>query len=111
LLRCALPRSGLLLERSHGAIETSKGEHTMKTWTSILAAGAILAFAAPAGNAALGNYPDYGVSSSASGKQIKNVKKAKHAAIKVGSGPYAYLGSTAPVGAQAFAPSVTRIGP
>ena len=39
----------------------------MKTWTSILAAGAILAFAAPAGNAALGGLPsDPGTSAGAS---------------------------------------------
>ena len=48
----------------------------MKTLTSILAAGAILAFAAQAGTAA-------------------NVKNAKHSTIKVGYGPYAYLGNTA----------------
>ena len=51
----------------------------MKTLTSILAAGAILAFAAQAGTAA-------------------NVKHAKHSTIRVGYGPYAYLGDTAPVG-------------
>lgn len=81
----------------------------MKTWTSILATGAILAFAAPAGHAALGNYPDYGVGSSRSmapntAKQLMNVshvkrgKHVKHIAIRVGYGPYAYLGSTAPAG-------------
>ena len=48
----------------------------MKTLTSILAAGAILAFAAQAGTAA-------------------NVKHAKHSTIKVGYGTYAYLGNTA----------------
>jgi hypothetical protein len=87
----------------------------MKTWTSILAAGAILAFAAPVGSAALGTYPD-GVSSSRSiapnaanqlmnGSHVKRGKHAKHTA-RVGYGPYAYLGNTAPV-----APSATRIGP
>jgi len=49
----------------------------VKTLTSILAAGAILAFAAQAGTAA-------------------NVKHAKHSTTRVGYGPYAYLGSTAP---------------
>jgi hypothetical protein len=51
----------------------------VKTFTSILAAGAILAFAAQAGTAA-------------------NVKHAKHSTSRVGYGPYAYLGNTAPVG-------------
>jgi len=48
----------------------------VKTLTSILAAGAILAAAAQAGTAA-------------------NVKHATHRTIKVGYGPYAYLGNTA----------------
>ncbi len=48
----------------------------MKTLTSIVAAGAILAFAAQAGTAA-------------------NVKHAKHSTARVGYGPYAYLGNTA----------------
>ena len=48
----------------------------MKKLTSILAAGAVLAFAAQAGNAA-------------------NLKHAKQSSIRVGYGPYAYLGSTA----------------
>ena len=48
----------------------------MKTLMSILAAGAILAFAAQAGTAA-------------------TLKHAKHSTIRVGYGPYAYLGSTA----------------
>jgi hypothetical protein len=48
----------------------------VKTLTSILAAGAILAFAAQAGTAA-------------------NVKHAKQSTAKVGYGPYAYLGDTA----------------
>ena len=48
----------------------------MKALTSILAAGAILAFAAQPGIAA-------------------NVKHAKHSTTKVGYGPYAYLGNTA----------------
>ena len=48
----------------------------MKTLSSILAAGAILAFAAQAGTAA-------------------NVKHAKHSSVRVGYGPYAYLGDTA----------------
>src|SRR5262249_45775561 len=74
-----LPRDGLfLLKRSHGAIATSKGESTMKTWTSVLAAGAILAFAAPAGNAALRDNLDQGVSTghsiaSTTGKHVTNV--------------------------------------
>ena len=50
----------------------------MKTLTSILAVGAILAFAAQPGIAA-------------------NVKHAKHSTIRVGYGPYAYLGNVAPV--------------
>ena len=45
----------------------------MKTLTSILAAGAVLAFAAQAGTAA----------------------NTKQSTIKVGYGPYAYLGNTA----------------
>jgi hypothetical protein len=48
----------------------------VKTLTSILAAGAILACAAQAGTAA-------------------NVRHAKHSTIRVGYGPYAYLGNTA----------------
>jgi hypothetical protein len=48
----------------------------VKTLTSILAAGAILAFAAQAGTAA-------------------NVKHAKQSSVRVGYGPYAYLGDTA----------------
>ena len=48
----------------------------MKALTSILTAGAILAFAAQAGTAA-------------------NLKHAKHSTIRVGYGPYAYLGNTA----------------
>ena len=55
----------------------------MKTLTSILAAGAILAFAAQAGIAA----------------------NVKHSAIKVGYGPYAYLGNTA-----AAKQSTARVG-
>ena len=51
----------------------------MKTLTSIVAACAILAFAAQAGTAA-------------------NVKHTKHSTARVGYGPYAYLGNTAPVG-------------
>jgi len=84
----------------------------MKTWTSILAAGAILAFAVPAGNAALRDNLDHGVSTghsiaSTTGKHLKNVKHANHTAIAVGNGvdsPYYYLGNTQP-------PDVTRIGP
>jgi hypothetical protein len=60
------------MERSQRAKERSP----VKTLTSILAAGAILAFAAQAGTAA-------------------NVKHAKHSTIRVGYGPYAYLGNTA----------------
>jgi hypothetical protein len=48
----------------------------VKTLSSILAAGAILAFAAQAGTAA-------------------NVKHAKQSSVRVGYGPYAYLGDTA----------------
>jgi len=48
----------------------------VKTLTSILAVGAILAFAAQAGTAA-------------------NVRHAKQSTAKVGYGPYAYLGDTA----------------
>ena len=48
----------------------------MKTLTSILAAGAIVAFGAQAGMAA-------------------NAKNTRHSTIKVGYGPYAYLGNTA----------------
>ena len=90
----------------------------MKTWTSILAAGAILAFAVPAGNAALGDNLDHGVSTghsigSTTGKQskkVKHIKKGKHVnhtAIPVGNGvysPYYYLGNTE-------APEIRRIGP
>jgi hypothetical protein len=53
--------------------------------TSILAAGAILAFAAQAGTAATNV------------DHVKKSKVAKHSAIRVGYGPYAYLGDTAPV--------------
>jgi hypothetical protein len=47
----------------------------VKALTSILAAGAIVACAAQAGTAA-------------------NVRHAKHSTIRVGYGPYAYLGNT-----------------
>jgi hypothetical protein len=60
------------MKRSQRAKERS----TVKTLTSILAAGAILAFAAQAGTAA-------------------NLKHAKHGTVRVAYGPYAYLGSTA----------------
>jgi hypothetical protein len=98
----------------------------MKTWTSILAAGAILAFAAPLGNAALRAIPDNADAvvrsshsmASTTGKQLKNVKhvtKAKHAAISVGNGvygPYAYVpADSLPTVAKAFTPPATRIGP
>jgi hypothetical protein len=95
----------------------------MKTWTSILAAGAILAFAAPAGNAARDNLVGNGVRSPyyylgntqepTTGKQItkvntsRSVQDAKHTAIAVGNGvrsPYYYLGNTQE-------PDVRRIGP
>jgi hypothetical protein len=58
-------------------------ERAVKTLTSILAAGAVLAFAAQAGSAA-------GV------KHVKKSELAKHSAIR-GYGPYAYLGNTAAV--------------
>jgi len=58
----------------------------VKTLTSILAASAILAAAAQAGTAA-------------------NVKNAKHSTIKVGYGPYAYLGNTAVKHANSLASS------
>jgi len=48
----------------------------VKALTSILTAGAILACAAQAGTAA-------------------TVKHAKHSSVKVGYGPYAYLGNSA----------------
>jgi len=69
------------MERSQRAKERS----TVKTLTSILAAGAILAFAAQAGTAATNV------------DHVKKSKVAKHSAIRVGYGPYAYLGDTAPV--------------
>jgi hypothetical protein len=47
----------------------------VKTFTSILAAGAILAFAAQAGTAA-------------------SLKHTKHSTTRVGYGPYAYLGNS-----------------
>ena len=61
----------------------------MKTLTSILATGAILAFAAQAGTAA-------------------NLKHAKHSTVRVGYGPYAYLGNTAQANHSTIR---TRIGP
>jgi hypothetical protein len=77
-----------LVVPSHGAVAPSKkGESTVKTFTPILAAGAILAFAAQAGTAA----------------NVKHAKKgelARHSAIKVGYGPYAYLGNKAPASAS-----------
>jgi hypothetical protein len=60
------------MERSERAKERS----TVKALTSIVAAGAILAFAAQAGTAA-------------------NVKHSTHSTVRVGYGPYAYLGDTA----------------
>jgi hypothetical protein len=58
----------------------------VKTLTPILAAGAILAFAAQAGTAA-------------NVKHVKKGESARHSAAKVGYGPYAYLGDQAPVSA------------
>jgi hypothetical protein len=54
----------------------------VKALTSILAAGAILALAAQAGIAA-------GV------KHVKKSESARHSSIRVGYGPYAYLGNSA----------------
>jgi hypothetical protein len=79
----------------------------VKALTSILATGVILAFAAQAGIAA--NVKHGKKSESAKHSAIKvgygpyaylgNTASAKHGgAIRVGSGPYAYLGNTAPVG-------------
>ena len=67
----------------------------MKTWTSILAAGAILAFAAPAGLAASGS-PASGAST--------------HSIARVGIGPYAYMGGTAAVKKHVVKHSVARSG-
>ena len=78
----------------------------MKTWTSLLAAGAILAFAVPAGNAALRDNLDHGVSTghSIASTSGKHAKHAKHTAIAVSNdSPYYYLGNTAA--------DVGRIGP
>jgi hypothetical protein len=74
-----LPGRGLLgardrTKRAQGA----KGED-MKALTSILTAGAILAVAAQTGTAA-------------------TVKHTRHGSLKVGYGPYAYLGSSAQTG-------------
>jgi hypothetical protein len=97
----------------------------MKTWTSILAAGAIVAFAVPVGNASLRDNLDHGVSTghsiaSTTGKQmeqldaldrymirnVKHVKTGNHAKqITIGNGVYSpdhYLRNT---------PDVRRIGP
>jgi hypothetical protein len=66
-------------------------ERPVKTLTSILAAGAIVALAAQAGFAA----------------NVKHVKKshiAQPLTLKVGYGPYAYLGSTARVSVTAKSP-------
>ncbi|HZQ90101.1 MAG TPA: hypothetical protein VFA42_08825 [Gaiellaceae bacterium] len=72
----------------------------MKTLTSIVAAGAILAFAAQAGTAA----------------NVKHVAKSVHSSIRVGYGPYAYLGNTARVSASeagpyAFMGNTAPVGP
>ena len=65
----------------------------MKNWTSLLAAGAILAFAAPVGSAAIGSTATAGKKIT-SVKHVKKSKHAKHTVAKIGYGPYAYLGST-----------------
>src|SRR5262249_10842849 len=77
-----LPRRAVLCRASVSLAPTiarsgrnEQRRETVKTWTSILAAGAILAFAAPFAAASSGT----------------------HSSAKVGYGPYAYLGSTAHV--------------
>jgi hypothetical protein len=65
--QAALCRLGVSLpQRSHQR-STRKGERTVKLWTSTLAAGAILAFAAPAGYAATSHLPSDSGSTSARG--------------------------------------------
>ena len=72
----------------------------MKTFSSILAAGAILAFAAQAGTAANVKHAKHSTTRVGYGPYayLGNSAQAKHSTTKVGSSPYAYLGDTAPVG-------------
>jgi hypothetical protein len=72
----------------------------MKALTSILAAGAILAFAAQAGTAANVKHAKDSTVKVGYGPYayLGNTAQASRAAIKPGSGPYAFLGNTAPVG-------------
>jgi hypothetical protein len=72
----------------------------VKTFTSILAAGAILAFAAQAGTAANVKHAKHSTSRVGYGPYayLGNTAPTKHSTIRVGYGPYAYLGNTAPVG-------------
>jgi hypothetical protein len=68
----------------------------VKTLTSILAAGAILAFAAQAGTAASVKHTKHSTIKIGYGPYayLGNSAAAKHSTIKSGSGPYAYLGNT-----------------
>jgi hypothetical protein len=72
----------------------------VKTLTSIVTAGAILAFAAQAGTAATVKHTKHGTARVGYGPYayLGNTAQAKHSTIRVGSSPYAYLGNTAPVG-------------
>jgi len=75
-------------------------ESTVKMLTSILAAGAILAFAAQAGTAANVKHAKHSTTRVGYGPYayLGNTAQAKHSTTSVGYGPYAYLGDTAPVG-------------
>ena len=72
----------------------------MKTLTSILAAGAILAFAAQAGTAANFKHAKHSTTRVGYGPYayLGNTVAAKNSTSRVGNSPYAYLGDTAPVG-------------
>jgi hypothetical protein len=84
------------MERSQRA----KERRPVKTLTSILAAGAILAFAAQAGTAATVKHAKHSTARLGTGPYVYlgNIATAKHITSRVGSSPYVYLGNTAPVG-------------
>ena len=70
----------------------------MKTLSSILAAGAILAFAAQAGTAANVKHTKHSIIARIGWGYRGDTADAKHSTVRAGYGPYAYLGDTAPVG-------------
>jgi len=67
----------------------------MKTLTSILAAGAILAFAAQAGTAANAKHTKQSIIARIGWGYRGDTADAKHSTTRVGSSPYALIGGGA----------------